>query len=133
MWKRLVLKELREVALVAGLGLAVLFYFLGLAVGYRLPEWSSTQISNVPFVENDPFTGKLGVISFCLAAALGLSQSYLESLRGTWLWLLHRPISRASGGCEAAGGRNRILALCRAADRVLWMLGRHTGQACRAF
>lgn len=94
MWKALVLKELREVALIAGLGLVALFYFLALAIGCNLPNWSTTQISDVPFVRNDPFTGKMGVVLFCLAVALALSQSYLESLRGTWLWLLHRPISR---------------------------------------
>lgn len=94
MLKALVLKELREVALVAAIGLAVFFYFLALAVGYQIPAWSHHGVVDVPFVTDD-FVYEATVISFCLAVALGFVQSYAESLRGTWVWLLHRPASRA--------------------------------------
>jgi hypothetical protein len=64
-----------------------------LAVGYQIPAWSPHGVADVPFVQDD-FVYQALVISFCLALALGLVQSYLESVRGTWLWLLHRPASR---------------------------------------
>ena len=93
MLKALVLKELREVAIVAAIGLAAFFYFLALAVGYQIPTWSHHAVADVPFVADD-FIYEIIVISFCLAVGLGLAQSYLESVRGTWIWLLHRPANR---------------------------------------
>jgi hypothetical protein len=94
MLKALVLKELREVAGIGLIGLVVLGYLTALSVGYNLPRLLPGG-GRIPFVE-DPFVYQAAIISFCLAAAIGMAQSLLESARGTWVWIWHRPVRRES-------------------------------------
>ena len=93
MLKALVFKELRETALLGLLALAIGFYNLASVLGYHIPHWSGHRTSIAPFVD-DGFVAEVAIVAMLLAVALGLMQSFAESVRGTWLWLLHRPIGR---------------------------------------
>ena len=83
------IKELRETAGIAVIGL--LLY--GALVGSKLLAAVAVQGNNqhfVPFV-SDGFVGSFQAISLGLAIALGFRQSAWEGMRGTYLFLLHRP------------------------------------------
>ncbi|HTU94047.1 MAG TPA: hypothetical protein VMF69_28460 [Gemmataceae bacterium] len=89
-------KELREVV---GITAIALGFYLALAInmmGTRVFDWvpgmpAGTQ--GVPFVGGD-FTSFFTCISIAFAAALGFRQTAWESTRGTFLFLLHRPVRR---------------------------------------
>jgi hypothetical protein len=94
--KALALKELREVL---GITLAALGCYLALAInamGARVFDWipgMPAGTREVPFVGGS-FTTFFTFISVLFAAALGFRQSAWESARGTFLFLLHRPLRR---------------------------------------
>jgi hypothetical protein len=48
---------------------------------------------SIPFV-SDTLSGVLLVVAGATALALGLAQTFLESTRGTYAFLLHRPVRR---------------------------------------
>jgi len=93
MRKALIIKELREA--IAPVGAAIVVY-LWLVLSYTgipiLPLFSSSQVE-IPFI-NSSFILLFGTISFFFAAVLGLKQSVWESMQGTTLFLLHRPMDR---------------------------------------
>lgn len=117
MLKALVLKELREIAAIGLIALAVLGYLVALSIGYKLPRWLPAG-AEIPFV-SDPFIYVAAMISFCLAAALGLAQSMLETARGTWMWLWHRPARRERIIAAKLGVGTMTYLLC-AALPILW-------------
>jgi len=96
MLKAMVSKELRETLWIAGLALLLFAYVVvgetGLSVlpfaGYRPRESAA-----VPFV-HDGFVSSFAWVAVGLAVALGFVQTAVESARGTWLFLLHRPVPR---------------------------------------
>ncbi len=93
MLKSLAIKELRETA---GIGVvALIFYaiFVAHAMGLPLVPWQPGTSHSIPLV-SDSFRTMYFMISGCLAAALGLRQSALETAFGTEQFLLHRPVSR---------------------------------------
>lgn len=92
MLKALALKELRELAPIAALGLLAYASIVGHSMGYRLP-FMSAQPADVPFVLDD-FLVPLVFVAITLAMLLGFRQTAFESLAGTWNWLLHRPLTR---------------------------------------
>jgi hypothetical protein len=92
----LVLKELREIA---GITAAALAGYLALVVnlmGAKVFDW----VPGVPAGTHEiPFAGGGFTVFFCFvsvvfAAALGFRQSAGESAKGTFLFLLHRPLAR---------------------------------------
>jgi len=94
--KALLFKELREVY---GIALAALACYLALAVnlmGAKVFDW----VPGIPAgTQEVPFTGAgflvfYVFVSVGFAVALGFRQSAWESARGTYLFLLHRPIRR---------------------------------------
>jgi hypothetical protein len=91
------LKELRETAWIALVALAAYLYFLGGAIGVRLFPWriAGDNYQYVPFV-NGSLSGEFTKVAVCLAIGLGLWQTVVESRRGTFLFLLHRPVSRTA-------------------------------------
>lgn len=98
MIKALVLKELRESAgIVAVAALALLYCFLQLTkANVALPVWSQLSLhlqEGIPFV-SDQILDCLAIVCGGLAIALGLKQSAWELNRGTYHFLLHRPIAR---------------------------------------
>lgn len=94
MWKAIVSKELRENWWIAGLGLAAYLYTVAANTGIQLlPPARIYRTWSMPFV-SDSFRGSFIAISLALTIALGLRQTLSESVRGTWLFLLHRPVDR---------------------------------------
>jgi hypothetical protein len=92
MLKALVLKELRELAPIVAIALAVYACIVAQSVGLELAFWPIRPSAGIPFVTDD-FTYQITCVSICLAIALGMRQTVSESVRGTWVWLLHRPAS----------------------------------------
>jgi hypothetical protein len=94
--KALVRKELREVLplVVAAMAsyLILVVWLIGGRLFDRMPGLRREDV-RVPFVD-DPFNSVFLMISIGFLLALGLRQSAWEELRGTYLFLLHRPISR---------------------------------------
>ncbi len=93
MLKALVLKELRETAWIALVGLLAHLAFVANCAGYPIFPWSVNRyVDGIPFVDSS-FLSTFCFVSIGLAVALGLRQTAVESGRGTWLFLLHRPVS----------------------------------------
>ncbi len=111
MVKALVLKELRETAGLAALGVLACAYALAALTGMQLLSWQPNPIYevHVPFVD-DKVLGFLAAIGSLLAVGLGLKQSAWESWQGTYIFLLHRPASRrAMFGTKLAVGAGLLL------------------------
>jgi len=92
--RALVVKELRESAplvALAGLGLA---WMLANLWGVALTPFDLQQATGNPFVF-DNVEGTLGVVAGALALLLGMKQSAWEEMRGTYHFLLHRPLARS--------------------------------------
>jgi hypothetical protein len=90
-------KEVRETAAIVAIGLAFYSYFGVKAMRHDLLPWFDSGHYNYYMVEI-PFVGQSYLSSFAwvsagLAIALGFRQSVGESLHGTWLFLLHRPVA----------------------------------------
>jgi hypothetical protein len=118
MWKAVVWKELRENWWVAGLGLAAYLWMVASWVGLELlPVVRAVRVWAMPFVETG-FLVNFTVLSLALTVALGLRQTLSESVRGTWLFLLHRPMPRGTlVGLKLALGS--VLYLACAATPIL--------------
>ena len=105
--------------------------FVANYVGYAvLPIWAATrQRREIPFLDGN-FVSAFCFVSVALAVALGLRQTAVESRRGTWLFLLHRPASlwRVLAAKLAVGG-GLYLVCGLIADLVLRCLGGYAGQA----
>ncbi len=92
MAKALIYKELRENLLIA-LGALVLYLFLvGHAVGLQVVPWAGRTYGEIPFV-GDTFVFNFACICAGFATVLGFRQTVGEAVHGTWLVLLHRPLS----------------------------------------
>jgi hypothetical protein len=93
MLKALVYKELRESLWIAAIALAAYLYFVIGEMRLPLLPWMGGTGSAIPFI-GDGFLNSFVMVSAALAIGLGLRQSVAESVRGTWLFLLHRPALR---------------------------------------
>src|SRR5581483_2771598 len=93
MVKALAIKELRETAGIAVLALVVYAAVTSSLAGLPLFTMFSGQPTEVPFAGRT-FDKIFGLLSGLFATALGFRQSAWESGRGTFLFLLHRPMSR---------------------------------------
>ncbi|HZV06271.1 MAG TPA: hypothetical protein VE999_14425 [Gemmataceae bacterium] len=94
--KALALKELREVLGIAAIALGCYLALAINAMGARVFDWvpgMPAGTHGVPFVHGE-FTTVFMFISVLFAVALGFRQSAWESARGTFLFLLHRPLRR---------------------------------------
>jgi uncharacterized membrane protein len=93
MLKALVLKELRETAWIAAVGLLAHLGFVANCTGHAvLPFWTIRGSLEIPFLDSG-FLASFCFVSVAIAVTLGLRQTAVESGRGTWLFLLHRPVS----------------------------------------
>jgi hypothetical protein len=92
MIKALVLKELREIRGIAIIAVAGYALFLSNLVGIKL-FLEVTAESEVPFVYPE-FLVFFAIVTVPFAIALGFRQAIGEAVRGTFLFLLHRPIDR---------------------------------------
>jgi hypothetical protein len=97
MWKAISLKELRETMWIGGITAILLFYWMIHETGFDILWMNPVQWQGqIPF-HSDRFINAspvFTVIAACCALALGLRQTAWESMRGTYPFLLHRPISR---------------------------------------
>lgn len=92
MFRALLYKELRETLWIGGLALLAYLNLVSGRIGVGVLPWSSRGDSQIPFASNS-FLLTFAVISSFLAISLGFRQSLGESLRGTWSFLLHRPVT----------------------------------------
>jgi hypothetical protein len=89
-------KELREVWGITAIALAGYTMLVASLMGARVFDWFPGMPrgeQEVPFV-GDGFSGFFLFVSVLFAVALGFRQSAWESSRGTYLFLLHRPVRR---------------------------------------
>ncbi len=93
MTKSMILKELRESAGLVVLGLIGLVFHLANLTGFPLMGGSQQELWHYPFVQ-DSLSSSLWMIGGGLAIAIGLKQTAWEEWRGTFYFLLHRPVSR---------------------------------------
>jgi hypothetical protein len=94
--KALAWKELREVLWIAVAALGCYLVLTISLMGGMVFSWvpaMPTETEAVPFVTGG-FMGGFTLISLVFAVALGFRQSAWESSRGTYLFLLHRPLRR---------------------------------------
>jgi hypothetical protein len=85
-------KELREVLPLVVLGVILELALAWSATGMRLGFFEHTT-GAIPFV-SEQTSASFFYVSGALALALGLWQTMLESSRGTFQFLLHRPLDR---------------------------------------
>jgi hypothetical protein len=119
--RALVRKELREVF---GIAAAALGCYLALAanlMGAKVFDW----VPGMPRGTNEvPFTGGgfelFVLISAVFAVALGFRQSAWESARGTYLFLLHRPLSREAIFLTKLATGVGVFLVCAAVPVVLY-------------
>jgi len=91
MLKALVFKELRETIGIALIALLAYLVSIANLIGYPVFPYHQYISQGIPFL-NGQFTPWFCIISVCFAIVLGLRQTLGESWRGTWLFLLHRPM-----------------------------------------
>lgn len=115
MLKAMVYKELRETVLIGALAL----------VAYALRDWFPLRFlpyyggGGIPFIQ-DGFVDGFIMVTVCLAIVLGLRQSLGESFRGTWLFLLHRPMPRWQPIAVKLAVGAAMYALCAAIPILLY-------------
>jgi hypothetical protein len=94
--KALALKELRELRGVAAIGLAFYLVLVARMMGVKAFEWAPgmPQVQEFPAFGGGDFLSVYSLIAAVLAMAIGFRQSAWEASQGTFLFLLHRPMSR---------------------------------------
>lgn len=126
MWKAIAYKELRESLGVAGLALAAfLFVTMGTMRAQIIPLPPVSQLFvndqvSIPFVSGG-FYSHFMLISAALAIGLGLRQTIGESISGTYLLLLHRPLRREQLFMAKLAVGVGVYLLCAAIPVVLYM------------
>jgi len=94
MFRTLVLKELREsLPIVAIATLAIGYVLASISWGFKLFGSFLHGADQVPFVA-DGFAYKIAWIGGVLAAVLALKQTQWEEMKGTYRYLLYRPVDR---------------------------------------
>ncbi len=98
-------KELRELLPLVILGVILELYLACTATGMRLGFFEETSVGVIPFI-SDETSHLFFYVSGGVAFALALWQTMLESTRGTFQFLLHRPLERKAifGTKLAVGG-----------------------------
>lgn len=98
MLKQLAIKELRESLGLAALAVLGMTWAVSQLMGFSILSSLTGQMQsqNVLAFINDGFTSYAAIFVGGMTIALGLKQSAWEHGRGTYHFLLHRPISRRS-------------------------------------
>jgi ABC-type transport system involved in multi-copper enzyme maturation permease subunit len=92
MFRALLFKELRETAGIAAMASIAYLAVIAFEVGFNIFGFSINRgIEPIPFL-TDAFMPWFVSISILFAAGLAFWQTITENTRGTWLFLLHRPI-----------------------------------------
>lgn len=111
MTRALVVKELRECAAAMALAALAAAYALCTLWGVRIGPWMVSEPEEFPFFGDD-FEALVMLIGVALAVVLGMKQTQWEIVRGTFPYLLFRPMPRrrvfllkwAVGAALVAGG-----------------------------
>ena len=107
----LIRKEIRETGWLGLIAMVMLGFVIAPYLGI---DFLSVRISEpvyIPFLDSG-LSQMLALIGGILAAAIGYWQTLGESLRKTWLYLLHRPISRTDViGIKLVTGLSLLLAM----------------------
>ncbi len=120
--KTLALKELREVLGITAAALAGYLALVASLMGAKVFDW----IPGMPRGTNEvPFTGSdfltiFGLVSVLFALALGFRQSAVEAARGTFLFLLHRPLARERILLTKLAVGSGLLLVCASLPIVLY-------------
>jgi hypothetical protein len=130
--KALARKELREVVGIAAVALAGYLMLVASLMGARVFDWFPGMprgASEVPFTGGE-FIEFFMIVSVLLAVALGFRQSAWESSRGTFLFLLHRPLRRETIFLLKLAVGMGVLVLCMSLPILLYGMwaavpGRH--------
>jgi hypothetical protein len=120
--KALAFKELREVLGITAIALGCYLALAINAMGARVFDWVPGMpegTSEVPFVGGG-FTTFFTFISVVFAASLGFRQSAWESARGTFLFLLHRPLRRETIFLVKVAIGMAVLLVCASAPILLY-------------
>lgn len=120
--KALALKELREVLGIAAIALACYAALTVNAMGAKVFDWIPTMprgTMGVPFLDSG-FAEMHILLSVVFAAALGFRQSAWESSRGTFLFLLHRPLRRHTVFLVKLAMGAAVLLICSGLPIVLY-------------
>src|SRR5262249_50733631 len=92
MIRALAVKELREVFPIAALGLGVQLVLVAALVGMKpFADWLPLSELGVPF-QGRVLAPAFGTVGVAFTLLLGFRQSAWEAGRGTYKFLLHRPI-----------------------------------------
>ena len=95
MYKALTLKELRETGWIALLALLIYGFMLADLMGYSFLRMRWEPVDGVPFFR-ESFLFRSALIATVFGVLLGFRQSAWESIRGTSVFLLHRPMPRGA-------------------------------------
>jgi hypothetical protein len=120
--KALALKELREIAGIAAAALAGYLALVVSLMGAKVFHWvpgMPSGTSGVPFSRGE-FANFFTWVSVVFAVALGFRQSAWESAKGTFLFLLHRPVSRRAIFLTKLAIGVGILLVCASLPIVLY-------------
>jgi hypothetical protein len=120
--KTLLFKELRDVLGIATIALGAYLVVLAGLLGSKLFTWAPgvpRGVEDIPFA-NGNFTSYFGVMTALFAAALGFRQSAWESVQGTYLFLLHRPLERNKIFLTKLAAGTGVLLLCASAPIVFY-------------
>jgi hypothetical protein len=132
--KTLAWKELREIFGITAVALGCYLALVVNALGARVFDWvpgMPAGTREVPFTGGG-FTTFFTFISVVFAMALGFRQSAWESARGTFLFLLHRPLRRETIFLIKLAMGVGVLLLCASLPIVLYawwaaVPGHHAG------
>ena len=118
MLKTIAWKECRELLPFIALALLAEIYFVCNAIGTRLGALSDINVlrdlsyNTIPFI-NDFSCTLILITGGCFAVVVALWQTIWETSRGTFLFLLHRPVTRnAVIGTKLAVGVALCLLVC---------------------
>lgn len=92
MHSAIIQKEIREIGWMGVIAMVMLGFTLSPLMGIDILNARIMSPQYIPFADSS-FPQMLALVGGVLAAALGYWQTLGESLRKTWLYLLHRPIS----------------------------------------
>lgn len=120
--RALAYKELREVWGIAAIALACYAALTINAMGGKVFDWVPLMprgTMGVPFLDSG-FAEMHMLLSVVFAAALGFRQSAWESSRGTFLFLLHRPLRRETIILVKLAMGAAVLLICASLPIVLY-------------
>ncbi|MFV2068394.1 MAG: hypothetical protein ACC645_15600 [Pirellulales bacterium] len=93
MHRALIVKELRESAGITALAMLAMAFVLAGFTGFPILPWQSSKITHYPFVI-DGFSFFLWFVAGGFAILLAMKQTAWELGKGTFCFLLHRPVNR---------------------------------------